>query len=357
MKIAVLGTEPNSCHLAPFGDGSWKIWGCSPGLYPVAPRVDAWFEIHRWEPPVIGAPAKQVPWFTPEYVIWMDRLSCPVWMYSQVPQVKNSRALPVEDLVKKYGFYFFTSTIAYMLAMAIEEIEVDREKRAKLSAAGAVTFAAVSKAAGVKAPIMDAEPVEEDCIGLWGIDMSAKDEYSWQRPGCHFFISIAHARGIKIVVPEESDILCPPPLYGISESWHRQIKFLARTRSMEGRVQMGEQASRRMETDVAYLRGMMDDNEYHRRTWVHDTGVTMPSYDGIFQGKHIFEDPLPKPEELIIRSLSTEVSAGRELTDILQQYSRSGEGKIDTLKRVVKGQRKTPPMSQVAPRKAKRKRR
>lgn len=271
MKIAVLGTEPNSSHLAPFGDASWKIWGCSPGLYPIAARVDAWFELHRWEPPVIGRPAQQVAWFSPEYVAWMALRKCPVYMYAKVPEIPASVPLPVEDLTKKYGHYFFTSSIAWMLAMAIEEIERDRSTRA---------------------PVAEGEAPVVDAIGMWGIDMSANEEYSWQRPGCHFFIQIAHARNIRIVVPEESDILCPPPLYGISESWHRQIKFLARTRMLQAREQQVNVHLKQLADEAAFLKGALQDNEYHRRTWVHDGNVMAAHMAGIMEGRHIHEEPL-----------------------------------------------------------------
>lgn len=291
MKIAVMGTESNSCHLAPFGDPSWRIWGCSPGLYPHVPRVDAWFELHRWEPPVIGNPAKQVPWFTPEYVAWMGKLQVPVWMNAPVPEIPRSIALPVKDLVQKYGYYFFTSSIAWMLAMAIDTIEADRERRRKAEQDLRERVAAAAKATGNKMPALDQVQEEPDCIGLWGVDMSAKEEYMWQRPGCHFFIQLAHARKIKIVVPEESDILCPPPLYAISESWHRQIKFLARTKMMEVRQRQVDVQLRQLADEAAFLKGAVEDNEYHRRTWVHDQDVTAAHLEGIMAGKHIFDEP------------------------------------------------------------------
>ena len=74
MKIALVGSAPSSVRLAPFDDPSWDIWGCSPGAYPVfaQKRVDMFFELHRWEPPVVGRADQQVPWFTPEYVQWPD---------------------------------------------------------------------------------------------------------------------------------------------------------------------------------------------------------------------------------------------------------------------------------------------
>jgi len=49
LKIALVGSAPSSVLLAPYGDPSWEIWGCSPGVYYQAPRTEAWFELHRFE--------------------------------------------------------------------------------------------------------------------------------------------------------------------------------------------------------------------------------------------------------------------------------------------------------------------
>ncbi len=158
MRIALLGSAPSSLPLAPIGDPSWLVWGCSPGVFYQCGSPNGWFELHRWEPPLIGVPNKQKMWFSPEYVLWMaqrDPKRCPVWMYDAVPEIPASRALPVEELVRKYGSFFFTSSLAWMIACAIEDI---LEQRAK------------NKAANVKQP-------EEDEIGLWGVDMAACTSY------------------------------------------------------------------------------------------------------------------------------------------------------------------------------------
>ena len=95
MKIAICGSAPSSARKAPFGDPSWQIWGCSPGLYPYAGRVDEWWEVHRWEPGVIGKPETQKPWFTPEYVMWL-RQQPVVWVSDPeaLKSLPNAKELP-----------------------------------------------------------------------------------------------------------------------------------------------------------------------------------------------------------------------------------------------------------------------
>src|SRR5690242_2935175 len=195
MRIALCGTAPSSYRKAPFGDLGWLIWGCSPGLYPIATRIDAWFELHRWEPPVIGRADQQVPWFTPEYCSWMASRKCVVWMREQVADIPTSKVLPWQELTKKYGHFFFSSSLSWMAAMAIEAILLNRELLKD----------------------NDERAIEgEDMIGFWGVDMAANDElYSGQRSGCQFFATLAASMGIRIYVPPESDLMVPGALYGI----------------------------------------------------------------------------------------------------------------------------------------------
>ncbi len=245
MKIALVGSAPSSVRLAPFGNPAWQIWGCSPGVYPLAPRVDAWFELHRWEPPVIGKADLQKPWFSPEYCLWMGQQKL-VWMAEPVPEIPNSRRFPAEELVRKYGPYFFTSSLSWMFAMAIEEILKDRAQRNTGAA---------------------------DEIGLWGVDMAAAEEYGYQRAGCQFFAQIAEQLGIRLVVPPESDLLLPPPLYGIVESDHMMIKLTARKSELQSRLSQSELALQHAQNEVYFLKGAISDMEYMMGTWIQlDSG-------------------------------------------------------------------------------------
>lgn len=233
MKIALIGSAPSSIRLAPYDNPEWTIWGCSPGAYPIVRRVDAWFELHRWEPPVIGDPVLQVPWFSPEYCAWLAKLAShdvPVYMESAVPEVPSSVAYPVADMVDKYGPYFFTSSLSWMLALALEQPGIEE-------------------------------------IGLWGVDMSATEEYGYQRAGCHFFATIAAQRGVRIVVPPESDLLYPKPLYAIGESDPMTVKLTVRLKELRSREMNALQTIENAKMELAFVRGAIDDIEYVRSTY------------------------------------------------------------------------------------------
>lgn len=322
MKIALLGSAPSSLSLAPTGDPSWHIWGCSPGVYPYAPRVNAWFELHRWEPGEIGKPHTQKQWFSPEYVAWMakrDPQQCPVWMYEAVPEIPASRALPVKDLLGKYGTYFFTSSLAWMLACAIEDILEHRQNR---------------KAAGLD--------LEEDAIGMWGVDMAANEEYGYQRAGCQHFLLLAADLGIRIQVPPESDLLRPMPLYAISESSHWMIKHTARRRELEGRLEGAKQTLKQAEFAVAHLTGALDDHNYHMQTWGEDR-------DGMGISPHIIAQQ-PAVRAIIQEQLAEQARITDQAADTaVEKFAAAANSTVEQIlkKPVMIGRARSYPTSKV----------
>jgi hypothetical protein len=226
MKIALLGSAPSSLRIAPFQDKEWIFWGCSPGVYGVAQRTEAWFELHRWEP--------GKPWFSPEYVQFICNYNGPVYMAEKTSVVKNCQVLPWEPLVRKYGPYFFTSSLSWMLALAIEQ--------------------------------------KPKTIGLWGVDMAASEEYGYQKAGCQYFIMLARQLGIEVYIPPESDLMRPPNLYGICELDHQHIKLTARYRELQGRANEKMQQMKDSEMELHFLKGAQDDIIYQMNTWIgHET--------------------------------------------------------------------------------------
>jgi hypothetical protein len=219
LKIALIGTAPSSRLLAPFNDPDWQIWACSPGNMDQLPRVDVWFEIHSnllWpECESYGRP----------YVEWLKKQTFPIYMQDQ-RLVPNATPLPIQDLLNEFGRYFFTSSFAYMLAMAIK--------------------------AGAKE------------IALFGIDMASKDEYIQQRSGGHYFMQEAAKRGIVVNVPYESDLAQPPPLYGYADSTPFGRKLYVREQELKGRIQQAEQQLAQLNGAVPFLKGALEDMDYMR---------------------------------------------------------------------------------------------
>jgi hypothetical protein len=226
VKIALVGSAPTSIGLAPFDDPEWTIWGCSPGGRHYLRRLDAWFEVHRWSDA------------DPEYNEWLRGLKCPVYLTDRRDDVPASLAYPQDEILAKYpglARSFFTSSLAWMLALAIEQ--------------------------------------KADEIGLWGVDMAASEEYAHQKPGCHFFMLEAERRGIKLTVPPESDLLRPVAMYGFDAS-AKKVKFAARRQELEQRLAEVEQRCAVLDRefnnatrDKFFILGALDDMRYHEQTW------------------------------------------------------------------------------------------
>lgn len=268
MKLAILGSAPSSVDLAPFKDKSyqkymggkvqlqpatphieeeWVIWACSPGCYGRIPRCDVYFELHRWEP--------GQPWFSPEYVKFLQDFKGPVYTGGVVPELPQHIVYPIEEIDKEFSSYFLTSSIAMMLALAIKKFdEFDK---------GMVEHGF--------------EP-EKHTIGLWGVDMAASEEYAFQRPGCQHFIIEALRRGIEIYVPPESDLLRPMPVYGMCEWDHNWIKSLARLNELKTRQSIAEQNMRNGENSAFFMKGAIENQKYHMDTWTSQYGLPAGEY-------------------------------------------------------------------------------
>jgi hypothetical protein len=202
--------------LAPFGNPEWEIWGCSPGTM-MAPRIDRRYEVHRWEP--------EQPWFSENYVKHLKEFKGPVRMFAQVDEVPNCQVIDVNGLVAKYGPYFFTSTLAWMMAEAIDE---GFEK-----------------------------------IAFYGVDMAASSEYHDQRMGCQYFAMVAAQMGIEVGAPPESDVFRPAPLYGACEHSHMWIKETTRARELAGRQRDAQTRFEEARDEIAFYRGCLDDQDWH----------------------------------------------------------------------------------------------
>jgi hypothetical protein len=184
-------------------------------------------------------------------------------MGAETPEIPNCQVLDWMSHVEMFGPYFFTSTIAWMMADAIVE---GYEK-----------------------------------IALYGIDMAATSEYHDQRMGIQYLAMVAGNMGIEVGVPPESDVLRAAPLYGVAEHSHMWIKETARAREMAGRLREAETSYAKAGQEIAFLKGAMDDQDWHLHSMIgaYDTqnsagtGIVVPK---IMCPKVKAEDVLVPPE-------------------------------------------------------------
>lgn len=160
LRIAIVGLSPATHHMAPWGDPDWEIWGLpwDEGYWPYMDRL---FEMHDMRLLESEHSRRKDGYF--------DRLKdCGVPLYMQSADDSiGSIAYPFDDVAETTGYYW-NSSIAYALAMAIHE--------------GATE------------------------IGIFGVDMKGDDEYGYQRPNLEYLIGLAIGKGIKVYIPDESPL-------------------------------------------------------------------------------------------------------------------------------------------------------
>lgn len=184
--IAVLGSHPQTVLQAPFDDPSWKIYACSPhnliidardkihpqfrylngGIRPDGGRfrVDEWFEVH------LPLPDETRPY---SYLEELKKLPL-VWMRDgdAARYYKNAQPFPQQVLEDNYGQFFWTSSLAFMLAKALMDCQQQGIKK----------------------------------VAIFGVMQASENEYTYQRPGIQYWIQRLSEAGIEVMCPEESKL-------------------------------------------------------------------------------------------------------------------------------------------------------
>jgi hypothetical protein len=225
-KLAIVGTAPSSIHLAPYNNPDYEIWGLN-GVYLMidhanTTNITRWFEIHSLDS---HKSAYQDDSFFKE-------IKCSLVMQEVFPDYPTSVKYPKDEILRKFPRKYFTNTVSWMIALAIYEGYTD--------------------------------------ISVYGVDMATNSEYANQRPSCEYFLGYAEGAGIKLHIPDESDLLKTPFLYGFEcekQDFIRK-KLLARKAEYERKKaefkQQIDQATAAMNT----YDGALQDAEYVLGVWL-----------------------------------------------------------------------------------------
>lgn len=167
--VAIVGFGSNTRGLAPYNDPRFEIWGLNQGHFFMPRRADRWFEMHR--------PEYTPDMRDPDYAKFLAELRIPVYALDVRPDIPWSVRFPIERLIDKFGgLDYYTSTVAYMIALAIDEGFHE--------------------------------------IHCYGVDLTTDEEYAFQRPCVEWWLGTAYGRGINVYTPKESALLKQPWRYG-----------------------------------------------------------------------------------------------------------------------------------------------
>ena len=172
-KVCIMGFSGSSREKAPFYDEAYEVWGLNQ-LYRHIPRADRWFDIHEnYDEHVVEGT---------DHVGWLRSCKIPVYMNEHHEQFPTSVRYPIETMMDFFGeqhlkpLDYYTSTVAYMIALAIVE--------------------------------------EFTTIAVYGVDMVAGTEYADQKPCVEYYLGVAAGRGITIELPNNTALLTQHHRYG-----------------------------------------------------------------------------------------------------------------------------------------------
>lgn len=188
-KVALCGFATNTLVNVPWDDPSFEIWGMNQGYLHMKRRADRWFEMHL--------PDGVADVRDPNYLDWLKTTPIPVYMIDTYDFVPTAVRYPIEDAIRVANRDYFTSTVAFMLAL------------------------------------IEMEGFEE--VHLYGINLAIGDEYFYEKPCAEYWLGRLEAKGRKIYIPKASSMLKQYMRYGynIDARPNQQLKLMLQHRKAD----------------------------------------------------------------------------------------------------------------------------
>jgi hypothetical protein len=226
-EVAICGFASSSRHLIPVDNDQVEIWGLNQ-LYRHIDRADRWFDIHRhWEEDNVEGT---------DHPKWLRECGIPVYMVKRDPELPTSVRFPIENSITS-ALDYFTSTVAYMLALAISE--------------------GFSK------------------IHLYGIDLVVGTEYEVQKACVEFWLGMAHGKGIDLEIPNQSALLSQTHRYGYQKQ--PDTGPMPNFEELTSRANALEGAKNQHMANAATLDGALQELEYIKQVaLLRSRGAAIP---------------------------------------------------------------------------------
>lgn len=224
-KIAMVGTA-RSRAMAPYDDESWEIWGVSGrGDPPSCPRATRWFELHSLR-------AETTEWVNAWCAELREKVTrdCDLYMiYPREDCGPRVKQYPTERMLARFGSFHNTSSFAWMMAMAIDEM----------------------------APPGSFAP-SGSTIAIWGVDMEYGTEYTEQRSGFRAYMSIAAALNITVLRPAESGLSYDPVPYPMWQDDPMLCKVDLNWKRVKDQITRSDTDLRKVRTFIAQNRAVLE---------------------------------------------------------------------------------------------------
>jgi hypothetical protein len=231
-KVSIVGFAPSTMGRVRYvwDDPDMEIWAINQ-LYMAMPnmvnKATRWFQIHPKHEYEKGVRDHS-------HAAWLaQQTNYPIYMMDQEPHIPMCVRFPREQVMAYFPRNYWTNSISWEIALAIME--------------------------GFKE------------IHIYGVDMAQDDvlcdEYAHQRPSCEYFIGYAEGCGIKVVIPEASDLLKAMWVYPFEDAAPFFTKIQSRRQELRGRINENANAEMNMRDTRMQLIGALENMNYVERAW------------------------------------------------------------------------------------------
>jgi hypothetical protein len=232
-KVALCGFATNTLMTVPWTDPTFEIWGMNQGYLHMKRRAERWFEMHLPD----AVPDVR----DPQYLQWLKDATLPIYMIERYDWAPMSVRYPIEDALRIANRDYFTSTVAFMLALA------------------------------------DMEGFEE--VHLYGINLAIGDEWFYEKPCAEYWCGRLEAKGVKLHIPSASSMLKQYRRYGynIDPRPHQSLKVM-----LQGRKKDYDQKVQQHSAQLNVWLGASQEDE-----------ALMQIFEGLDHGADLVFDPAP----------------------------------------------------------------
>jgi hypothetical protein len=186
-RIAIIGTAPTR-RLVPYDDPTLELWHLNDSWVLNVPRADRWFDLHpinkMWfrakDQPVFSGDVPAGYFVRPAgHLEWLRKQTIPVYVQDAAALGSPSAVTFPRERCEKEIYPTYCSSPAWMVALAL------------------------------------LEGVTE--LHIYGIHLATEWEYVNQRPNFEALLTLAAARGVKVVLPKGCPLLRASHQYGFEE--------------------------------------------------------------------------------------------------------------------------------------------
>lgn len=227
--IAMVGTA-SSRQGAPVENLETEIWGVSSRGN--LARADRWFEIHRIDG-TFSKEGEAATWRA-EIKKFCADIPALYMLYPEPDLAANVVTYPFDKITARFGTYLMTSTFAWMMALAIDEMApIDPDGTRHFAEPGSV-------------------------ISIYGVDMEYGTEWSEQRQAFRAFMKIAEQLGIEVRRVVSGGLVYEPVPYPMWQDDPLLNKIELRNRDAREKLAMFDDSIRMTHTMIAQNKAVLD---------------------------------------------------------------------------------------------------